>query len=164
MTDTGIPARPAGQAQIPAVAGGPGNSGNVAVDPQFAVLSNSRVLASASGGDGGNITIVSPDRQFDSSQVGLPVACPDAVNLLQERCSACHLGDRSSLVVAGRSVLPMTPDSPYSLSSGLQATAPARSERPRTACRGSGSAIPWRLSGTGAPCSLPGADVDSRQA
>jgi len=129
-----------------AVGGGLGNGGNVDIDPQFVVLSSSNILASAIGGNGGNITIVadhfvsspnsvlnassqlgingtinilSPDEEVNSNQVELPVAYLDAAGLLQERCSARRLGDRSSFIVAGRDALPVAPDSPYSLLSGL---------------------------------------------
>jgi filamentous hemagglutinin family protein len=129
-----------------AVGGGLGNGGNVDIDPQFVVLSNSNVLASAIGGNGGNITIVadhfvsspdsvlnassqlgisgtisilSPDEEINSNQVELPVAYLDAAALLKERCSARHLGDQSSFIVAGRTALPVAPDSPYSLLSGI---------------------------------------------
>ena len=129
-----------------AVGGGLGNGGNVDIDPQFVVLANSSILASAIGGNGGNITIVadhfvsspdsvlnassqlgingtisilSPDEEVNSNQIELPVAYLDAAGLLKERCSARHLGDQSSFIVAGRDSLPTAPDSPYSLLSGL---------------------------------------------
>jgi filamentous hemagglutinin family protein len=130
-----------------AVGGGLGNGGNVDIDPRFVVLSNSNILASAVGGNGGNITIVadhfvsspdsvlnassqlgingtinilSPDEEVNSNQVELPLAYLDAAALLRERCSARRLGDgQSSFTVAGRNALPVAPDSPYALLSGL---------------------------------------------
>ncbi len=129
-----------------AVGGGLGNGGNVDIDPQFVVLSGSNILASAIGGNGGNITVVadhfisspgsvlnassqlgidgtisilSPDEEVSSNQVELPVAYLDAAGLLRERCSARRPGDRSSFVVAGRNSLPVSPDSPYALLSGI---------------------------------------------
>jgi hypothetical protein len=133
-----------------AVGGGLGDGGNVDIDPQFVVLSSSNILASAIGGNGGNITIVadhfisspdsvlnassqlgingtisiqSPDEEVNSNQVELPVAYLDAAGLLKERCSARRLGDQSSFIVAGRTSLPATPDSPYSLLSGMSDSA-----------------------------------------
>ena len=129
-----------------AVGGGLGNGGNVTIDPEFVVLSGSRLLASAIGGNGGNITIVadhfissadsvlnassqlgidgsinilSPDEEISSNLVELPVAYLDAAGLLRERCSARHAAARSSFVVAGRDSLPVDPGSPYSLLSSL---------------------------------------------
>ena len=129
-----------------AVGGGLGNGGNVDIDPQFVVLSSSNILASAIGGNGGNITIVtdhfisshdsvlnassqlgidgtinilSPDEEVNSNQVELPVAYLDAAGLLKERCSARHLGEQSSFIVAGRESLPAAPDSSYSLLSSI---------------------------------------------
>lgn len=129
-----------------AVGGGLGDGGNIFIDPEFVVLSGSRLLASAIGGNGGNITIVadhfissadselnassqlgidgtinilSPDEELNSNLVELPVDYLDAAGLLRERCSARHAGARSSFVVAGRDSLPVDPESPYSLLSSL---------------------------------------------
>lgn len=129
-----------------AVGGGEGDGGNVTIDPEFVILSSSRILASAIGGDGGNITIVtdhfiaspdsvldasselgvdgtiniiSPDEEITSNLVELPAAYLDASGLLRERCSTRHQTTQSSFVVAGRDSLPVTPDSPYSLLSSV---------------------------------------------
>lgn len=130
-----------------AVGGGEGDGGNVNIDPEFVILSSSRILASAVGGDGGNITIVadhfiasadsvldasselgidgtinilSPDEEITSNLVELPAAYLDASGLLRERCSTRHqAATQSSFVVAGRDSLPITPDSQYSLLSSV---------------------------------------------
>lgn len=39
------------------VSGGTGNGGNITIDPVYVVLDNSRIIANAEGGDGGNISI-----------------------------------------------------------------------------------------------------------
>jgi filamentous hemagglutinin family protein len=133
-------------AMTAAVAGGLGDGGNVGIDPQFVILDNSRVLASAIGGDGGNIRIVtdhfvssgssvldassqlgidgtvnvlSPDEDLDSNLVELPASYLDAVALLSEPCSTRRHADRSSLTVAARRALPLTPQSPQLLLSSL---------------------------------------------
>jgi len=129
-----------------AVGGGEGDGGNVNIDPEFVILSSSRILASAIGGDGGNITIVtdhfiaspdsvldasselgvdgtinilSPDEEVTSNLVELPAAYLDASGLLRERCSSRHQATGSSFVVAGRDSLPTTPGSQYSLLSSI---------------------------------------------
>ena len=130
-----------------AVGGGEGDGGNVTIDPEFVILSSSRILASAIGGDGGNITIItdhfiaspdsvldassrlgvdgtiniiSPDEEITSNLVELPAAYLDAAGLLRERCSTRHqAATQSSFTVAGRDSLPTTPDSQYSLLSSV---------------------------------------------
>jgi large exoprotein involved in heme utilization and adhesion len=130
-----------------AVGGGEGDGGNVNIDPEFVILSSSRILASAVGGDGGNITIVtdhfiaspdsvldasselgingtinilSPDEEITTNLVELPAAYLDASGLLRERCSTRHqAATQSSFTVAGRDSLPTTPDSQYSLLSSV---------------------------------------------
>ena len=130
-----------------AVGGGEGDGGNVNIDPEFVILSSSRILASAIGGDGGNITIVtdhfiaspdsvldasselgvdgtinilSPDEEITSNLVELPAAYLDASGLLRERCSTSHqAATQSSFTVAGRNSLPTSPDSQYSLLSSV---------------------------------------------
>ena len=130
-----------------AVGGGEGDGGNVNIDPEFVILSSSRILASAIGGDGGNITIVtdhfiaspdsvldasselgvdgtinilSPDEEITSNLVELPAAYLDASGLLRERCSTSHqAATQSSFTVAGRNSLPTTPGSQYSLLSSV---------------------------------------------
>ena len=130
-----------------AVGGGEGDGGNVTIDPEFVILSSSRILASAIGGDGGNITIItdhfiaspdsvldasselgidgtinilSPDEEITSNLVELPAAYLDASGLLRERCSTRHqAATQSSFTVAGRNSLPTTPDSQYSLLSSV---------------------------------------------
>ena len=130
-----------------AVGGGEGDGGNVTIDPEFVILSSSRILASAIGGDGGNITIItdhfiaspdsvldasselgidgtinilSPDEEITTNLVELPAAYLDAAGLLRERCSSRHqAATQSSFTVAGRDSLPTTPDSQYSLLSSV---------------------------------------------
>ena len=129
-----------------AVGGGLGNGGNINIDPEFVILDNSRILANAFGGNGGNITIVadhfissgnsvldassqlgidgaidiiSPNEDLDSNQAELPTAYLDAAGLLREPCNTKHFADRSSLTVSGRTGLPVSPDSSYSLLSSV---------------------------------------------
>jgi hypothetical protein len=129
-----------------AVGGGEGDGGNVTIDPEFVVLSSSRILASAIGGDGGNITIVtdhfiaspdsvldasselgiagtinilSPDEEISTGLVDLPTTYLDASGLLKERCSTRHQGATSSFIVAGRDSLPTTPGSGSALLSSV---------------------------------------------
>jgi filamentous hemagglutinin family protein len=55
------------------VQGGAGSGGNITIDPQFVILDHSKIIASAIGGNGGNINIVagvfliSPDSIIDAS-------------------------------------------------------------------------------------------------
>jgi hypothetical protein len=121
-----------------AVGGGAGSGGNVDIDPDFVVLDQSTISASAIGGDGGNITIVSdfffatpdsvltatselrndgqivvdsPETAIVSQITALPESYLDAAALLRERCAA-QRGDvpRGSFVVTGRDGIPAAPD------------------------------------------------------
>ena len=118
------------------VGGGTGSGGNIFIDPQLVFLDGSRIIASAIGGSGGNITIVaglflaSPDSVINaSSSLGisgsisiqapttnlsgtlapLPEDFLQAAGLLRARCAAQLSGKASSFVLAGRDGLPPEP-------------------------------------------------------
>ena len=111
------------------VADGSGNGGDIIIDPVFVVLDESRILANAFAGAGGNIDIsanfffASPDSVLDaSSRLGtngriviqsdviqnnpilssLPASFLDASALLHQRCAASASTSTSSFVVSGR--------------------------------------------------------------
>lgn len=128
--------------------------GNITIDPAFVVLQNSKILANAFAGTGGNITIVAgqavladPSSVIDaSSTLGISgtvsIEAPltnlsstiaplsgsflQAAALLQARCAAQMSGNVSSLVLAGRDAIPLEPGSllPSPLYSGGGAPAP----------------------------------------
>ncbi len=115
---------------------GTGNGGNITIDPNVVVLQNSKVLARAVQGSGGNIMITTPLFLADprslvdaSSQFGLngsvtiqsPTSnlsgtvgqlasktSPPQV-LLQNRCVALAGGEQSTFILAGRDALPSEP-------------------------------------------------------
>jgi filamentous hemagglutinin family protein len=118
------------------VESGLGDGGNISIDPEFVILNNSRIVANAFDGDGGNILIVTenfiatPDSVVDaSSRFGLdgtviiksPVAdlssglteLPESflnvAALLREPCSARRSLNQSSFIVRGRSAIPPGP-------------------------------------------------------
>jgi large exoprotein involved in heme utilization and adhesion len=122
------------------VSGGTGSGGNITIDPQFLILDQSRIIARADQGQGGNIRIVagqlirSPDSVIDaSSNLGidgiiaidspevdiaeelqaLPQAYLDLANELLPRCGARRARDGvGSFVVAGTAPLADSPDGP----------------------------------------------------
>ena len=119
------------------VFGGRGTAGgNITIDPQFVILQNSQILATATQGQGGNITITTnlllPDANSvisASSQFGVngtvTIQSPNApasgkiqplgktpllpTSLLNQRCAALTGGIFSSFTVAGRDSLPAEP-------------------------------------------------------
>lgn len=118
------------------VLGSSGGGGDVNIDPNFVILQNSRVLAQAVQGPGGNIFITANFFLADSgslvdasSQFGvsgtvsiqspanslsggirpLPQGMLQAAALLHQRCAAQLNGQASSFVVAGRDALPPEP-------------------------------------------------------
>jgi large exoprotein involved in heme utilization and adhesion len=120
------------------VGGGPETvGGNINIDPQFVTLSNSKIIANAFEGRGGNIQITTDvfiadlDSIVDaSSQLGidgvvdirapikvvsqslkpLPENYKSAVALLREPCIARITGGKySSFVVSGPGALPVEP-------------------------------------------------------
>jgi large exoprotein involved in heme utilization and adhesion len=120
------------------VGGGPQTTGgNITIDPQYIILKNSRIVANAFEGKGGNIKIVAntfledPQSIVDaSSALGisgtvdiqaainnisgivspLPTDFVSASALLRERCIARTRGGKySSFVVGGRDGLPIEP-------------------------------------------------------
>ena len=120
------------------VGGGPDTvGGNISIDPEFVTLSNSRIIANAFEGQGGNIQITADVFIADlnsvvdaSSQLGidgvvdinapvrvvaqsykpLPEKYKSAVALLREPCIARISGGKySSFTVEGRGALPIEP-------------------------------------------------------
>jgi filamentous hemagglutinin family protein len=120
------------------VGGGPDTvGGNISIDPEFVTLSNSKIIANAFEGKGGNIRIVadvfisdldsvveaSSERGIDGVveiEAGLKVVAQrvkplpeqyrSAVALLREPCIARLSGGKySSFVVGGRDALPIEP-------------------------------------------------------
>ncbi|MGZ8422456.1 MAG: two-partner secretion domain-containing protein, partial [Nitrospira sp.] len=119
------------------VQGGPNTSGgNILLDPAVVTLQNSQVLAQATEGAGGNISIIagtfladptsvvsassqfglsgsvniqSPISSLSNTLTTLPQRPLQAQQLLRQRCAAQTNGQLSSLVVAGRDALPVEP-------------------------------------------------------
>jgi large exoprotein involved in heme utilization and adhesion len=110
--------------------------GNIVIDPQFVILQNSQIIAQATQGQGGSISITTnvflPDSgsvvsassqsgvngtvniQSPISQAGgkiVPLSNQplEASALLSQRCAALASGQYSSFVVAGRYALPTDP-------------------------------------------------------
>ena len=128
------------------VLGGAGSGGNITIDPNSVILQNSQIIAQAIQGAGGNISIVTPLFLADagslvdaSSQFGLsgtvkiqsptsnlagtvsslPSSLRQAQSLQTGRCAALADSRSSSLIVAGRDILPAEPGgwspSPFAL-------------------------------------------------
>ncbi len=123
--------------------------GNIDIDPVFVVLDNSLIQADADAAPGGNITIVSEYFLADeasvisaSSNIGLDgeivirspavdlsaelESLPDRIGvptaLLREACAAqAAAGDSGSFVVAGRDMLPRSPDAPLIIATPVAA-------------------------------------------
>jgi filamentous hemagglutinin family protein len=119
------------------VQGGPNTSGgNILLDPAVVTLQNSQVTAQAVQGTGGNINIIagtfladptslvsassefglsgavniqSPVSSLSNTLATLPQRPLQAQPLLTQRCAAQMNGQLSSLVIAGRDVLPVEP-------------------------------------------------------
>lgn len=119
------------------VQGGAGSGGNINIDPPTVILNHSKIIASAIGGNGGNINIVagvfltSPDSVIDASSTfgisgriaiespitslsstlaPLPQGFLQVAGLLRARCAArLQQGQSSSFVVAGRDRVPLEP-------------------------------------------------------
>jgi large exoprotein involved in heme utilization and adhesion len=110
--------------------------GNIVIDPQFTILQNSQILAQATQGQGGTISITtnnmltdaasvvsassesgisgtvsvqSPISQAAGRIVPLSKSTLDTPALLNQRCSALVGGQYSSFVVAGRDTVPSEP-------------------------------------------------------
>ena len=111
--------------------------GNIIIDPQAVILQNSQIVAQATQGQGGNISITtqsfladatsvidassqfgvsgtvnlqSPTSQMAGRLVALPNNTLTITPLLSQRCAAlAHSGESSSFVVAGRYGLPVEP-------------------------------------------------------
>ena len=117
---------------------GTGGGGSVNIDPQFVILQNSHILATATHGPGGNISITTnlllPDAYSTisaSSQFGVngtvTIQSPNApgsgqvqplgkspllpTSLLNQHCASLAGGEFSSFTVAGRDSLPTEPGS-----------------------------------------------------
>ena len=128
------------------VLGGAGSGGNITIDPNVVILQNSQIMAQAVQGAGGNISIVTPLFLADagslvdaSSQFGLngtvniqsptsnlagtisslPSSLRQAQSLQTGRCAALADSRSSSLIIAGRDILPAEPGgwspSPFAL-------------------------------------------------
>jgi filamentous hemagglutinin family protein len=118
------------------VESGVGAGGNIDIDPKAVVLQNSRIIANAFGGPGGNIRIVAgqfivdqtsivsassalgidgrveinaPDSNITGKLVPLPKDFLDASKLLRDRCGA-QRGGTSSFSAKGRGGVPPGPD------------------------------------------------------
>jgi hypothetical protein len=118
------------------VRAGAGGGGDIEIDPEFVVLDQSRILAGAVEGDGGNITItagtlfktpdseisakselgidgtisiVAPETDVTSGITTLPSEVLDATALMKSACSAAS-AEGGSFVVAARPGLPVSPD------------------------------------------------------
>jgi len=120
------------------VAGGTETTGgNINIDPEFVILKNSKIVAKAYEGEGGNIDIVAdvflsdPDSLIDaSSSLGIDgqvdiqspithvssIVAPlskdfrSVVALLRKPCMArVHKGEYSSFMIKGRNNLPVEP-------------------------------------------------------
>lgn len=119
------------------VKGGLGNGGNINIDPRFVILKNSRIIANAYGGRGGNIHITANQFLADpasivqaSSELGIDgtvvIDAPDAdiiggvtvlpeiflntAELDQDKCAARIVQNTISLIHAGRGGMPPSPD------------------------------------------------------
>ena len=118
------------------VESGVGTGGNINIDPLAVVLQNSKIIADAFGGSGGNISIVAgqfiidvssivsassalgldgrieinaPDTNITGQLVPLPKNFLDASKLLSGRCEATR-GGTSSLAARGQGGVPPGPD------------------------------------------------------
>lgn len=119
------------------VHGGPNTAGgNILLDPAVVTLQNSQVRAEAIQGQGGNINIIagtfladptsvvsassqfglsgsvniqSPVSSLSNTLATLPQHPLSTQQLLTQRCAAQSVGKLSSLVVAGRDMLPVEP-------------------------------------------------------
>jgi len=112
--------------------------GNVTIDPSFVILQNSQILAQATQGQGGNIsittnsllsdagslisassqsgvngtvTVQSPISQAGGKIIPLSKTTLETTALLSQRCAALTGGQYSTFVVAGRDALPAEPGS-----------------------------------------------------
>lgn len=139
------------------VGSGQGSGGNIAIDPSFVVLRDSRIAADAFGGPGGNVKIVSafffadprrpapvtassqqgidgsiditaPDVDIASQLTNLPASFLDAAALLRERCAGRRPGSQGSFVVGGSAKLAPSPDDP--LASASQPAPPRAGSEP----------------------------------
>jgi large exoprotein involved in heme utilization and adhesion len=124
------------------VQGGSGNGGNIDIDPCFVVLNDSRIIANAFEGNGGNIHIVSdyflagpestvmassqlgidgtvqidsPDTDISGRLSSLKTPDLDVTGLLHTSCALKTMDRSSSLIVTGRGGLLSTPDDVMSI-------------------------------------------------
>ena len=118
------------------VESGFGDGGNITIDPDFVIFNNSRIVANAFGGNGGNILIItdnfiatpnsivdassrfgldgtviirSPETDLSSSITDLPASFLDVAALLREPCAARRSVNQSSFIVRGRDAIPPGP-------------------------------------------------------
>ena len=120
------------------VAGGSTTTGgNIRIEPRFLVLDNSRILANAFEGTGGNITLIgevvladplssidassalgidgkvdiqAPIQNLSGTIAPLPQEFQQASPLFAERCAAQKGGQFNSFVIGGRDGIPRLPD------------------------------------------------------
>lgn len=119
------------------VTGGTGSGGNISIDPQFVVLEHSQILAQATAGKGGAISLVAetllidpasvinadsknqtlngtvniqaPIQQLSGAIAPLPQAFAVATNLYGQRCATQKGGQFSSFVEGARDGVPPQP-------------------------------------------------------
>jgi large exoprotein involved in heme utilization and adhesion len=120
------------------VSDGTGGGGSVNIDPQYVVLQNSQIIATAVSGPGGNIfittnlllpdsaSVISASSQF-GQQGTVTIQSPASpasgkivplgqkpllsTSLFNQRCTALAGGNFSSFTMAGRDILPTEPSS-----------------------------------------------------
>ncbi|MCP3870502.1 MAG: hypothetical protein GY703_20905, partial [Gammaproteobacteria bacterium] len=125
-----------GSAITTSVRDGQGSGGNIDIDPEFVVLNNSRIVANAYGGNGGNITIScdhflassnsvvdassrlgidgtvmidSPETDLTSDLEVLNTPYLNVTPLLNDTCAISMAERVSSMLVKGRGGLPPAP-------------------------------------------------------
>jgi large exoprotein involved in heme utilization and adhesion len=158
-------------------------AGDITLDPRFIVLDDSRIVAEANEGRGGNIRITvdnliqSPDSLISASAgpagidgtavvstpevdlsgglLVLEAALLDAASQLRERCGARHDIGASSFTGVGRGGLPPSPDGP--LASAYVVDEAAVAEAQKAGSRRTAGIAPTnvRLVGLSAPPCVP---------
>jgi large exoprotein involved in heme utilization and adhesion len=118
------------------------SGGNISIDPSLLLMQNSQIIAKASKGQGGNITIIAgtvladasssisassqsgpqgtvnvqaPIQNLSGAMVPMPQAFKATTNLLAERCAArVNAGNTSTFAITTREGLPPEPGGPLS--------------------------------------------------
>jgi hypothetical protein len=113
------------------VQGGAGSGGNISIDPRYVILDNSRIVAQAYGGNGGQIhiaagtfiqdpaslisassalgidgdvTVDAPNSDVTGAMAVLPAVFLSEVNLVASPCIARTIENSSSLLFAGSAI------------------------------------------------------------